>query len=287
MADNKPKIRLQGHEKFALREGWLNKGLLLLNDNPTVFLGKEGPDVFGIGNNMVKSLRYWLKAFGLIEEKPGKGAYLSSLAKIINEYDPYLEDLFTWWVLHSYISKNHDEATTWYMFFNRCDVESLNKEQILHILNREIDKYSNGQIFSEKSLKSDVDVLLNMYSKNKDMVDPEDKSTSPFAMLDLVRFSEGQYVKNCPDRRKVSEWNLLYELAILMDEKDSISIERVMHGDCSVSAIYHMTSVTINEFLDKLDALGYIRVDRTAGLDMIYRKKDFSAEQILKDYYEK
>lgn len=30
MTKNKVKLRLQGHEKFALREGWINKGLMLI-----------------------------------------------------------------------------------------------------------------------------------------------------------------------------------------------------------------------------------------------------------------
>ena len=48
MADEKIKIRLQGHEKFVLREGWLNKGITQVKENPVVFLGKDAPDVFGI-----------------------------------------------------------------------------------------------------------------------------------------------------------------------------------------------------------------------------------------------
>ena len=38
MAEEKVKLRLQGHEKFALREGWLNKGLAILGETPDVFL---------------------------------------------------------------------------------------------------------------------------------------------------------------------------------------------------------------------------------------------------------
>ena len=81
MTNKKIKIRLQGHEKFVLREGWLNKGIVQVKKNATVFLGKEGPDVFGIGNNMVKSLRYWLKAFGLIVEK-----YMCFSTKSLNRW---------------------------------------------------------------------------------------------------------------------------------------------------------------------------------------------------------
>ena len=135
MASNtKIKMRLQGHEKFALREGWLNKGIIMVDRNPSAFLGKNGPDIFGIGNNMVKSLRYWLKAFGLIEESPGKGAYLTEIGNLILKNDTYFEDVFTLWVLHSIIAKNIEEATSWYMFFNKAGVDDLSKEQIESIV---------------------------------------------------------------------------------------------------------------------------------------------------------
>lgn len=128
MATNtKIKIRLQGHEKFALRDGWLTKGLSIIDKRPDAFLGSEGPDLFGIGNNMVKSLRYWMKAFKLIEENPGAGAKLSELGKIILQNDVYLEKNFTLWILHSQIAKNIAEATTWYMFFNKCNVIDMEK----------------------------------------------------------------------------------------------------------------------------------------------------------------
>ncbi|MFT4142830.1 MAG: DUF4007 family protein [Mobilitalea sp.] len=285
--NTKIKIRLQGHEKFALREGWLNKGLIVVKHNPSVFQGKEGPDVFGIGNNMVKSLRYWLRVFGLIEESPNKGASLSKMGELILEKDPYFEDSFTLWVLHSYIAKNIEEATSWYMFFNKCDAEDLEKEQIEQILLREITKYAMGITFSEKSVKSDLDVLLNMYSKTKQAIDPEDKSVSPFAQLNLIKNLEGRYSKNHPDHRMISEWNVLYELAVILEESDSISIEKAVSGEGGLSRLYQITTVVVNELLDKLDVLEYIRVDRTAGLDMIYRAKEFTAESVMKEYYEK
>lgn len=287
MATNsKIKIRLQGHEKFPLREGWLSKGLLLVQDNPKVFQGKEGPDVFGIGNNMVKSLRYWLKAFNLISESPSNGATLTRLGEIISEYDPYIEDNFTVWILHSQIAKNLFEATSWYMFFNRCEIEELDKDTIEKILLREIGKYVLDQSFSEKSVKADLDVILNMYAKKKGMVDPEDNSISPFARLKLIKNFEGSYSKSQPDRNAINEWVVLYELANMMDGKDSVSIEHVLNDECGLNKIFQLNTVVSSELLDSLDALGYIRVDRTAGLDMIYRVNDFSAEGALLEYYE-
>lgn len=286
MADEKIKIRLQGHEKFVLREGWLNKGITQVKENPVVFLGKDAPDVFGIGNNMVKSLRYWLKAFGLIVEKGVSGANLTDCGEVIKKYDAYFEDIFTLWVLHSNIVHNAEEATAWYVFFNRCDIEDMEKEQIVQILIRELNKHTNHMPFSEKSLRSDVDVILSMYSKVKEMVDPEDKNISPFAQLDLIKNTDGNYTKSQPDRRKVTEWNILYELAGHLCEKDFISIDEVSEGTGSICSIYQIGSMAVNEYLDKLDAMEYIRVDRTAGLDMIYKVSDMTREEVMKAYYE-
>ncbi len=285
MAQKKVKIKLQGHQKFALRDGWLNKGMIMVEKHPDVFLRKDAADMLGIGSNMVNSLRYWLNAFNLIEEKGREGTKLTNIAQIIAKYDKYFEDIFTIWMLHSNIAKNVKEATTWYMFFNCCDLDEFDKEEIIVCLTREILKYTNGEPFSEQSLKNDLDVLLNMYGKGKGMIDPEDKSISPMVQLELIKKSESVYLKNHPDRRKINEWNILYELASIMKDEKSVSIDSITIGERSISAIYQITRVTINELLDILDNTGYIHVDRTAGLDMIYKEKEFSIEEIAEMYY--
>ena len=61
----------------------------------------------------------------------------------------------------------------------------------------------------------------------------------------------------------------------------------MVHGDNGLSKTYQITPIVANEFLDKIDTMGYIRVNRTAGLDVIYKKKDFTKENIMKAYYTK
>lgn len=282
---NEVSIKLQGHEKFPLRDGWLNKGIIMVDKNPNAFQGKNGPDIFGIGNNMVKSLRYWLKAFGLIDEKPGKGAFLTEIGELILENDPYFEDYFTLWILHSNISKNIGGATSWYMFFNRVDVEDLEKEQIENILYREIKKYASGKSFSEKSVKADLDVLLNMYCNNKGNNDPEEKNISPFAQLELVKNVDGRYSKNHPSDKKINEWVALYEIAEMFRDKENISIEEVIESEKGISKIYQLSSIAANGYLDKIEALDYIRINRTAGLDVIYKEAEFSPLKVIEEYY--
>lgn len=270
MAVKKIKLKLQGHEKFPLREGWINKALMIIPKNPDIFLRKDATDMFGIGSNMVKSLRYWMKAFGLTVENRSSGAELTDIGKIIAYYDPYLENPFTLWIMHSYIAKNKNEATTWYMFFNHCDADDLEKGEIESILLREIKKYAAGQSFSEKSLSNDVDVLLNMYSRNKEKSDPEEKNISPFSQLELIKNMDGRFVKNHPNKKIFSEMIVLYELTLMIGDSEGISIEDAIYGENGLANIYNLTSVMANDYFDRLDAAGYIRVNRTAGLDMIY-----------------
>lgn len=288
MAETKVKIRLQGHEKFPLREGWLNKGLLSVEKNPKIFSEQNGTDILGVGSNMVKSIKYWMKAFGLIEEKSGTGVFITPIGQIIKQNDVFFENIFTLWVLHSNIAKNVTDATTWYMYFNKCNVEEFTKEEITKYLSREISRYVNGATFSENSLKSDIDIILNMYGKSTiTIIDPEDKIISPLAQLGLIRKSYDSYIKTQPDRRKISEWNILYELTYIMQEQDSVSIDDIAVGNNGISFIYQIPRVLINELLDGLDARGYIHVNRTAGLDIIYKGDNFpdKSENVLKEYY--
>lgn len=285
MAVSKVKIKLQGHEKFPLREGWINKALMIIPDTPDVFLRKDATDMFGIGSNMVKSLRYWMKAFGLTVDNGSEGTKLTDIGKIIAQYDPYLENPFTLWIMHSFIAKNKEEATTWFMYFNHCDAEDLEKSEIEAILLREVKKYAAGQSFSEKSLSNDVDVLLSMYSKNRDKFDPEDKNVSPFSRLALVKNIDGRYIKCHPDKKLFSEMIVLYEVLLMLKGRKGISIEDAVYGENGLTKIFNLTSMMANDYFDRLDAAGFIHVDRTAGIDMIYSVEGWAAPDILKEYY--
>lgn len=178
MVTNKVKMRLQGHEKFVLREGWINKALMIIPNAPDVFTKKNATDLFGMGNNMVKSLRYWMKAFGLTTYNSTDGTQLTPIGQLIAKYDPYLEKYFTLWIMHSCIAKNKEEATTWYMYFNHCDADELEKREIEAIVLREVEKYAQGKKFSERSLNNDIDTILNMYSKNMDALEELEDSTT-------------------------------------------------------------------------------------------------------------
>lgn len=288
MAEEKVLIKIKGHEKFALREGWLNKGILAVQDSPRIFLQSNAPETLGVGSNMVKSIRYWLKAFDLIKERAGIGAELSTLAEQIRNNDFYFQDMFTLWLLHSHLVKNAIQATSWYLFFNNLDVEEYTKEQIEDALFYELEKYSGKEI-NKNSVKDDVSVLLHMYCKEKaDNYDPEEKNVSPLSGLGLLIQSKGRYTKKQPDLSKLSEWVILYELADAFEkaQSNSVSIDVLYNGRDGIGNIYNLSRVALNDYLDRISNMSYIKVDRTAGLDMVYKGFTESAEEIIVKYYE-
>lgn len=142
-------IRLKGHEKFHLREGWITKGLYGVSNNPKVFTGNEGTDQLGVGTNMVKSIKYWMLAMGLIGEDQRNGAELTELGKIIFKYDAFLEDDVSLWLLHSFIAKNSFRATVWYLFFNKCQAEEFTKEELFTVLKKELIAYAETDAFPD------------------------------------------------------------------------------------------------------------------------------------------
>ena len=275
-------IRLKGHEKFHLREGWIAKGLYGVSANPRVFSGSDGTDQLGVGTNMVKSIKYWMLAMGLIKEGQKNGAELTDLGKMILKYDPFLEDDLSLWLLHSYISKNNFRSTVWYLFFNKCQAEEFTKEELYTVLRKELISYAETDSFPESSLKDDIDVLLNMYSKDTKNDDPEDKNKCPLASLKLIKKEGYVYYRQQPDMRHFRDEIILYELGNIFEEESSIGIDYVAE---LAANIYHLSRVAINTILDRLDNAGYITVNRTAGLDEIFPNKKISVKKIIEDYY--
>ena len=170
----------------------------------------------------------------------------------------------------------------WYLFFNKCDVDEFTKEEIYAVVKKELIAYAGTDKFPETSLKDDLDVLLNMYSKEKVIDDPEDKNRCPLVALNLIRRDKDLYSRLQPDMRHFQDEILLYELSMVLENNKSVSIEYIaeMAGN-----FYHLTKVTVNNILDRLDNAGYITVNRTAGLDEIYKVTIGIPDEIIKDYY--
>lgn len=87
-----------GHESFACKSHWLKRGydFVIADRN---FNDDDAVVHLGVGKNMVASIRFWLKAVGLLQDNE-----LNPIADYLfndeNGQDPYIEDIGTLWLLH-------------------------------------------------------------------------------------------------------------------------------------------------------------------------------------------
>lgn len=282
------KTRFKGHETFYFRDGWMTKVFTEIhsNNNYTLFTGNNGIPRLGVGSNMVKSIKYWMTTCNLLKYVRHKqqGYDLSDLGKVIAGNDFYLEDMFSLWILHINLVLNKENATTWYIFFNLFQAENFTVEEafqsIRNILNQRDVKYA------PKSVESDVNVLLNMYTRKNVKNEPEENFTCPLSRLNLIKVSGDQYYKMPPNLNSLSEFAIFYAIICLMGENTNhISITNLENDDESLTHIFNINRVIINDYLEKLAIQGYIRVERTAGLDMLYLQRKMSPLDIVKEYY--
>ena len=287
----KKSYKLKGHESFMIRDGWLTKGIIAVSKNERLFRNNAGADVLGVGTNMAKSIRYWMKAAKLVSDTPSKGVYLTELGKIIFKYDCYLEDEFSLWIIHSNIATNYELATSWYLFFNNINVtSSFTREELSVMLKDQFIESTGEQDPSERSIKDDCGVLLQMYSSgNEKNLDPEDKNISPFESLGLVQRVSGKYIKKRPQIDQIDSFAILYLIIDKLNTDGSMQIDYISDGENMPGKILNLNRIAVNYFLDDLQRKKYITVNRTAGLDIIYpnQSKEFQKEDLLRLYFER
>ncbi len=286
------KVKLKGHETFCLREGWLQKGMEEVQKNQRVFSVMSGADALGVGSNMAKAIRYWLKASLLAKDRQGVGTLLTEFGEMVYECDPYVEEFFTLWCLHINLASNKTLATSWYVFFNQCKLDTFTRSELELVQTEHLCKYAETDELSERSIKDDCSVILQMYAREYlEKGDPEDKKKCPFTRLGLLRKNGNTYKREKPDLRHFPEEVVLYLLAVMFEGEDAISMEEFYHGTNGVAALLGIGVADYQDCLDELAKKGYLLLNRTAGLDMIYWNKEqyekpLTKEQVMKKYYE-
>ena len=120
------KYTFSGHDSFQCRLLWLKKGYDYLAADRS-FSADDAPVRLGVGNNMVRSIRYWLRAFGLTNEQEeltelarfifaDRNASADQSAEETEGVDPFLEDQATLWLLQYQLLKIRHASTYWIVF---------------------------------------------------------------------------------------------------------------------------------------------------------------------------
>lgn len=289
-------MRFRAHESFFIRKGWLYKGLKNVRKKPNVFTDKdENPmDVLGIGANMVRSLRYWLQAVRLTGEPNSgvKNQTLTQLGQIIWDNDTYIEEMGSLWLLHYQLATNEEEATAWYYFFNEFKMSEFKKEDfVLSLSNHVKIKYDTET--AKSSYEGDFDCIINTYvsrlKSNPEKVHPESNIDCPFGelgLVDIVNKKNKAYQKSKPSKDSLHP---MIVLAVILDQakgQGEVKITSLLNDSCNIGKVFNLDIIALTNYLYKIQQLGYLKVVRTAGLDVVRINTTMDFFECIEKYYE-
>ena len=280
--------KFSGHESFPCKSLWLKKGDdFVANKND--FNSPDAVITLGVGKNMVASIRFWLRAFGVTEDdkKTELGNYLFDENK---GKDKYLEDIATLWLLHFNLVFS-EEATLYKMFFCGIQKERTNfeREQVLTYVKPRMVEAGKMTLFNANTVKKDIGALLQNYCLPRKPQSNEDFS-SLLIDLDLIRqSSEGKgYYFNVDGKRKVTKEIFLYGLLRLKDREgdNTIAFDTIQEN---VGLVFCMQDFETIEMLKELSSeySQYFYYSDVAGIKQIQFTKDLDIYQVLDNYYGK
>jgi hypothetical protein len=248
--------KFSGHDTFFCKQQWLLKGVDLVdNEGVVVFsdLNKAIPKL-GVGKNMVLSINYWLKSFGLLEDDK-----LSEIAILLftssNAYDKYLEDEGTLWLLQ-YLVCSQNYASIYHLIFRDYFKERVSNEfsesQIVSFIQRKLIEAKLREV-SENTLRTDFKVFIRSYvssfSSSKTI---EDDYNSPLLELNLVSVMH----------RKANGEDVVYK--VNKEIRSGFSVQ--IFGSCLVQHFGLNTSIN---YQDIRDTLGNFFGLTNEGLELI------------------
>lgn len=277
------KVKMKRHESFSIREGWLSKGLLVIQKDSKIFSSAEATDILGIGTNMVKSLKYWLYATNLIKDYKNS-IKLTELGNLIIKYDPYMEDEFTWWMIHINMLLNQEDFYVGNIFFNKCLSKNFSKEDVFKIVSETLN--SKKLEFNEKILTDEINTIIKTYVIDNSNDTPENNFNCPLADLELLkRISKDNYERLKPNYRNLNYLAVYFLIQNLLDGREYISIDEIIKINNSPSKLLNLDKNLLNDYLDDMRRNSLITINRTAGLNMIYILNNLNIEEIFYKYF--
>lgn len=274
-----------GHESFACKSHWLKRGYDFVRGENN-FNDDDAVVRLGVGKNMVASIKFWLKAIGLLKDA-GLVALANHLFDDDNGKDPYLEDIGTLWLLHFLLIQTGYATiykTTFVDYHRQRNIIEKSKLQnyIKHIC---FDETGYKNLYNDNTVKRDIGVMLHNYcAKNGGNVNIED-SNSLFAPLNLICETEkNTYRFNYDTRSDVPSLIFLYALLIKFEGRNSISFEDITE----LALIFCLTN---NDLLDIINHLcdlypSEIIFSDVAGIKELQFRATLNSMDVLDRYYE-
>jgi hypothetical protein len=297
------KFKFSGHQTFAFRYGWLEKGVRAAAECPTVFSEEDALVRLGVGKNMVESIRHWCLVTQLVAEDPevkrnnGRFLTVSPIARRLLQdggWDPFLEDDASLWLIHWLLVSNPEICTTWQIAFTLFQRPDFTKHELVGYMAAFVQKQS--LTIKESSLARDVDCFVRTYTPAKSAAKQaiaEETFDCPLQELNLIHPSPDGELYRFAIGTKLSLPAAIFGFALgqyfesARSGQSTLSVQECLYGPGSPGQAFKLDENSLIEHLEELEKLtrGKIVLDETAGVKQIYRKEGMEPTKLLDKYY--
>ncbi len=271
-----------GHESFFCKQLWLKKAYDTMKEGVD-YSSPDAVAALGVGKNMVASIRYWSRVFGLsINDKPT--FFANALFDSDTGFDPYLEDEGSLWLLHYYLVTNKT-ASLYYLTFLEFQREKkeFERAQLLSFIRRKCNASEQKTTFNENTIKKDISVLLHNYVTPNDLKSHEDFSAI-FLDLGLINaLGSDRFSFNNTAPGHIHPDILLYALIDYKGDDNTISLD----GMQEIALIFGLSFTNLIDLIREVVALHPNDLSYTdnSGVKNLQFIHDVDACAVLSHYY--
>lgn len=258
-----------GHETFPLRQMWLKKAFETRGANgsveKSVFTDDSAIAYFGVGKNMVSSIKHWALACGVfIEDETDRSTFRITeewskvLADSDNSLDPFCEHPATAWLAHWRLAGHplgKHRATTWWWVFNNVLTPTFTREDV----QKQISAYAvkKNVKASDATLRRDIEVCIRGYCPKPES-NVEDMAEPMLAELGLI-LDEGHGSFSFRRGPKASLPDGIFDLALLdfwngAIGESSLAFESIAHAPGSPGRVFKLDENSLAERLFGLES---------------------------------
>ncbi len=297
------KAQFSGHETFPLRQLWLRKAYSAVKtisanypkEVKNIFTDERAIMRFGVGKNMVSSIRHWALACDVIREDDQFGYAITSIGDLLfgeDGVDPYQENPSTSWLIHWKLAGEGIRSTTWRWLFNHVIEQTLDTEHL--VINLQKYAKDNSYKVASATLKRDIECCLRSYVPRVAGDSPEEISDSVLGELSLLQqITRGQFEFRRGPKQSLKDGLFAYCLLCFWDKYSpstkTLSFEAIAHEYGSPGRVFKLDETSVAERVEALFDItkGQLEWSDTAGMRQVIKKTpSIEKEKLLRIAYE-
>jgi hypothetical protein len=281
--------QFSGHETFPLRYGWLKKAYDAVaateagSDNKSVFLGEDAIARFGVGKNMVASMRHWSAAVGILADSANSPVIqttpLGRKLFDVNGLDPFMENPATLWLVHWQLAAR-PEKTTWFWAFNHYPALTFDRDHLVKSISR-LAAERGWSRTAAVTIRNDVACFIRTYvpQQASGQAGNDDALESPLTELGLIKATgkrDGFRFVRGP-KSTLGDGVFVYALLDFWFHHSkaaaTLSFEAIAHEPGGPGRVFLLDENDVADRLTSLDEItqGKLRWSEAAGLKQVAR----------------